>query len=477
MAPMYLWIVALTFLAAVSLYVYETKTGAIRLKNAGTVTLVFLGGVALAIAPLVAFAGSSLAVNSALTYKEMWNGIETGAVVSKQTCHRDGSCQRTYDCDSYTVTETYTDSNGKTQTRTRTEWHSCPYTKYENTWKITTTLGDVTVGDSWLPENPGSHRWRAFKSIPSRFPSGTPKAWTAAKKRLDAGIPAGVSKEASYKNYFLASNDPVLTRHSAAVDKYDSDGLLPDAFRFNSMLDTEKVAFVGKVPAGTTKNDWVSVTNRLNAAVGSERQGDVHVVVVTDPRVTNPAEYSSALRAHWWSKDQGKHAFAKNGIAVVIGASKSGDVVEWAEVFTGMPEGNRTFEQELKAALPGTQLTPEAALGAPKVTNVGSNDPKFSHSDGVVDKAIFSKPGYVRVCMGCEDKSDTGQGYVYLKSNVKPSGGAVTLTVLVGLALSGALYAGIAYLFNRKAASIRGGYGSYRGSYNNLARKARLRRY
>lgn len=441
MFPIYLWVMvgAGSVVLAAYLLNHYLKLG---WNTSWPVLAAFTAASVLVLSPFTSWAGYAIGKNSALTYNEFWNGIETGTSVNKDTCEYDGSCRHTYDCDPYPVTTHSTDANGNPTSETHTEWHSCPYVTSEYTWVVHTTLGDNVVGDRWFPENPGKHKYRAGVGLPN-VPSGTPAEYTAAKARLAAGTPGGVTKPAKYKNYFLASEDPVLSRHSAALATYRDAKLLPDTARYAGMMKAPKLHVVGNLPPGTNYQQWAETVGRLNGALGIERQGDLHVVLVTSEKVTDPDEYTSALRAHWWSEEMGDDPFAKNGIAVVLGSAPGSSTVEWARTFTGMPEGNRALEAQLDDELPGVDFTPDVAIGAPSVSNVGSPDPVFVHSDGVVNTALWGTNAYQRVCMGCDDEDDIGSGYVYLASNVDAPTGAKVATVVIGWLLNAALMAAL----------------------------------
>lgn len=467
MFPLYLWVLAGAGIVILGAYLLNHYLD-LGWNTATPIVATFLAGSILILSPLTAWAGFAIGRSSALSYNEWWNGVETRVSVSEATCLRDGICQHTYSCDPYLVTTTSTDVNGKVTTKTETRYHSCPYVDREFTWQIHTTLGTRVVGDSWFPENPTRHLFRITEPFLPNVPTGTPAEWTAAKKRIDAGTPKGVKKKATYVNYFLASGDPVLSRHSAELEKYRAAKLLPGTSSFSQdPWDASTVHVVGDLPPGTTKDDWDTVVGRLNGAFGIELQGDLHVVLVTDDKVDDPDGYVSALRAHWWSKEMGKAAFAKNGLALVLGSTPGSSTIEWARAFSGMPEGNRALEAQLTDELPGTAFTPEAAIGAPTVTNPGSDDPKFAHSDGVTDTALWGPNKYTRICMGCDDEGDTGTGYVYLKSNVDAPTGAKVATVVVGWLLNAGLLAGlIAYA----AGSMTGSGTSYRARYGRTVR-------
>lgn len=399
----------------------------------------------------VTAAGFHMARASAVSYQEYWSGLEEKAWIDTTTCTRDGSCVHEYDCDSYvvmvtktrqvpyTTTETYTDSNGRLSTRTvtkyrtetyqepETRWHSCPYVTHEYSYRVSDTLGDThTIGSHWFPTSPSQHRWTGTGYRDARFgfgqpslpnvESGQPPLWVEAKKRLDAGTPGGVTKQMKYDNYILASADDIYAKASDQIAALKKDGLLPTvATGTYDFYRADKVYPVGDLP-GSDK-DWQDALLRFNGHFGGEKQGDMHLVVVTDDRISDPDSYTSALMAYWQSEALGKHALSKNGYVVVVG-STDGTTVEWARGFSGMPLGNEAVNVAMREDLTGSAFTPEALLGTPA-----------EPTSGAVGAVMFDESiGFERVQMA---------DYEYLFAEIEPGGLAKTLIsitiVLLGL--------------------------------------------
>lgn len=348
----------------------------------------------LLVIPAVTVVGVKQARASTMSYNEYWNGWEKTADVATTNCTRDGSCRHTYECDPYlaqeqytvqvpySATESYSVSDGKGgtsyrtrtvtkyrteyRTRTVTRYHQCPYSKVEHTYTVSTTLGDTyTLGDHWMPANPQEFRYRAFTAVPSRYPSGVPALWQAAKNRLDAGRAGGVTKVMTYPNYLLASQSTLLHAYSGSIADYQREGLMPNPSK--GIIEpylANKVYFVGKTPGSAP--EWQEALMRANAKIGTERRGDLHLVLVTDPRITNPDEYALAVQAHWQDPSLGKNALSKNGLVYIVGSTDGGKSVSWVRVFTGMPEGNEgLIASALGDSFKGTPVTPQALLALP----------------------------------------------------------------------------------------------------------------
>lgn len=393
----------------------------------------------LVVLPTVTLLGSAIAKGQAMTYHEYWSGLEEKASVKTITCERDGSCRHTYDCDHYTVTVTKTrsvpagrDSNGNTKYRTETyteqedRYHSCPYVEAEYTYTVEDTMGETyTMGSHWFPAEPERHRWTGrghnrprwgfgMPALPKKVSAGEPRAWAAAKARLDAGNPGGTTKRHKYKNYILASTEDIYAKHSDAIDGFKAEGLLPavqtevyDEYR------SDKVYFVGEKPAEASA--WLEEAQRLNGYLGSERQGDLHVVVVTSPAVTDVDSYTQALEAYWQSEELGRDTLSKNGLALVLKLDPTAATVEAARAFTGMPMGNEALVQNLQNVA-GAAATP--AL--------------LTKSGPVGDLLLAEEEGFTRVEM---------QDYEYLADSVRVGLGAQLLIFFVGLLLSMGVWA------------------------------------
>lgn len=411
---------------------------------------------ALVVMPAVAGIGISIARAHAATFNEYWSGMEQAAVVDTTVCSKDGPCVNEFDCDSYTVlvhktrsVRSGTDSKGnatyrtESYTETETRWHSCPYVTHEYTYKVTDTLGDTHVmGNHWFPENPSAHRWtgdgyndaRWGSGLPS-VESGIPPLWAQAKARIDAGTPGGVTKVMGYKNYILASSKDIYAKSSGAIASYKKDGLLPKPVTGTyDFYKANKVYFVGKTPADAT--DWQETAMRFNGQFGSERQGDLHVIVVNDARITNPDEYTNAVLAYWQSPELGKDALSKNGYVVIVG-STDGTTVAWARGFSGMPMGNERLTIDVREDLTDSTLTPEALFGTPPGKSV----------DGALGALIFDADnGFKRVEM---------KDYDYLYAQIQPSGGQKVFIVFIGFLLALAVWALFVFIDLRVPTAVR----------------------
>lgn len=405
------------------------------------------------IVPTVFAVGSAWAKADALVYEEFRNGVETAATVQSQDCHPGTSggsassghsnCAYEYQTgETYTYTETYTvtvtdecDSKGRckshTETRTRVliGYIYNPYASKEYHYVITDSIGGTyTFPDIYVKDGEGYNGG----SIPGEIPRGDPAEWLDAKRHLDEGDPRPVTRIFTYNNYILASHDDLLKPFSKDVKRYKKEGILPDHTRkiresplygySNSFAD--KVSFVG-----VTVNDesaWQRSMMGLNAALGSQLQGDMHLVLIDSKLVDSPTRYLNALKAYWLSDDFGRRAIAKNAIIVVAGVE--GNTVSWALASTGMPFGNEVLLQGIANFLPDTPVTPEALIGAPKtvVTASGSSkDPEvsvtLSADPGVLERLTLRDFPFQRACMDCLDKKGNQIGYKNLIVEFEPA--------------------------------------------------------
>jgi len=403
--------------------------------------------------PTTSWAGTKMAFSNNVTYHEFWGGFEVSVDRVVHRCHQSetdggstGGCVHTYNADQYSTQETYTvtvpDADGEgTHTETRcckTVWHwrQVPYTDTETSWIIRTTLGDYTVGRNWLPDNPESHRIRPkygdpMERLDTSLPTGTPQQWQDAHDRIQRGDPGPVTARMDYENYILASQHTVLRQNSASIERYKQADLLP---RLNASVENfyyaDRVYFVGTHPSG----NWQFAANRFAAALGTDLQGDIHVVIVDANQINDPDDYSQALFAYWQSPEFGKDAIAKNGIMVVLG-TRDGTTVDWARAGTGMPVGNEAMLIDIRNNLQGVELTPESIFGTPRgepyVDTDGDTEFRIIHSDGALENIIWGEHQFQRVCMKCDDADDRGVGYNYLKSEIQPTSGQKAIILLV----------------------------------------------
>jgi hypothetical protein len=146
----------------------------------------------------------NMAWNNTVTFREYWNGWELQAVEVPIPCERDGSCVHEYDCDSYTVRESYScgEDGEDTCYRNVTKYHSCPYATTEYNHVVKTTLGDYVIDSNVFAQEPVE--WRVGGGIPGNVQRGPAQFWLDAKARCEAGQPGPVTKRSDYKNYNLA---------------------------------------------------------------------------------------------------------------------------------------------------------------------------------------------------------------------------------------------------------------------------------
>ena len=393
---------------------------------------------AVVVIPATVKIGWEMAVASQLSYHQYLNGWETAATNEITTCTRDGPCRYEYDCDPYIVMVPYECGHysgsgenrhyvSQTCHRPETRYHSCPYVDYETSYFVNTTLGTYTIAEHRFPENPQTHRWRELHSIPSyvidRAGVGEPPFWVAVKKRVDANDPGPVCKRSSYENYILASEHTILKQYSSEVEQFAGKNLLPklqsSVYEFYS---ADKAYFVGYRPPDA--KSWQSELRYLNAALGSEFQGDLHLVIVQNPVISqNPDVYAFALQAYWQNpKVFGRDAFSKNGIAVVVG-TEDGQTVSWSRAFTGMPLGNEMTLVALRNKLKGLELEPGTVIGSVRKE---LKQAKAKHGAGALETVLWGlnnkETKFQRISMTGKDPGDNGSGFLYLRGEIRPTG-------------------------------------------------------
>ena len=393
---------------------------------------------------------SAAKAQAAEGYQEFWNGSIVDAYVVETACTRDGPCVYEYDCDPYLVPYTVqvpagTDSKGntiyRTETRYRTEYHRCPYATHEYQYRLADNIGrDFAIGGTRIAEQALS--WRSGTSIPGNLDRGIPTRWLQSKTRLESGDAEPVTKTNTYTNYILPSDNDVLEEFSASIESYLEAGLLPEHtlnmgngdMLYDNEMQATKVQFIG-VNSDTEK--WNERLMRFNAALGSELQGDMHIVVVNSAQVTNPFDYTNALKAYWVN-ELGKWSFPKNGIVVAIGTD--GTTIQWASAATGMPEGNGGMISAIQNGLTGQPLDPDIVLGVvtaePYTREDGKKKVSYEYGDGILARIVFEDFPFMRACMKCDDADDTGTGFVYLKDSIPVSTGAKLLMFFIVLAIS-----------------------------------------
>lgn len=390
--------------------------------------------ITLVVVPATFVVGWKTSKLSLVTYYEYWNGWELAVSRDETQCTRDGSCRYEYDCDPYIVPVSYScncDDKGNCQTcwRNETRYHECPYVDVETDYFVKTTLGDYTIDENRLPLNPQQHRWRKSESVPAsiieRAGVGEHPFWTAAKSRVDSGSPGPVTKKMQYDNYILASDASILKQYSEDMEYYKRKGLLPNvASGVRDFYLADKAHFVGFGPAEPQK--WQSAVNYLNAALGSELQGDLQLVVVQNPDISqNPDRYTMALKAHWQNKEVfEKNCLSKNGIVVIVGTT-DGKTVAWARAFTGMPLGNEQMSVSVRNDLKGVALTLESVVGSITGKFVSGTKVKGVHGGGLVEQILWGIKSpdtkFARVSMKGGQPDDKGRGYLYLYGEIEPT--------------------------------------------------------
>lgn len=372
----------------------------------------------------VATISYSITKDNDQTYTEYWGGHEQATTTNVVVCERDGYCKNEYQCDPYiyTWTETYTDGDGKTQTRVRSEtrYHDCPYSTEETEYIIQTTLGNYSVAN--LMTGP---EYRPGKAIPGGQQTEPPALWTAAAERINSGEPGGVFKSNQYKNYLHASAETISKLYSEDIETYTDKGVLPriqqdqyDIYRMDKALYPKNALLDEKHIEATRKE-----AELLSAALGSEKQGDLRVVFVPNRLVpeSEAEKYGLTLMAYWASEDMGRYATPKNAVVIIVGVggTKAEPTASWARAYTGMPLGNEMMLSEIERKLDGATIG-EGFLGAPKY-QPGTG--KLKHTDGVLEDILFGSNGFQRVSMSGTTPDDYGSGYEYLSEEWQPDAG------------------------------------------------------
>lgn len=428
----------------------------------------------LVLSPIIGFVGFRMARNNLVTFTEFWNGWELHAAKIDIACTRDGPCKWEYDCDPYIVMVSYSCNCNKdgcdTCYRPETRYHSCPYVTTESNYTVATTLEDFDIAKHRFPDNPDSHRWRKSISVPKRVSEnagvGAPQFWLDAKKRIESNDPGPVTVRKNYENYILASDQTILHQFSSDIEQLKNAGLLPSIQKnIYTFYLADKVYFVGSNPKNT--REWQNALRKLNAAFGTELQGDLHLVLVNNELVNrNPDAYALALKAYWQDKSVfGKDCLSKNGMLVIVG-TRDGATVSWARAFTGMPMGNELLTTVVADRLQGTLFTPDAILGTTraefKTPNKNALHTATSirnvHGNGVIERALWGldnpKTKFTRVSMGGDnDRDGTGNSYLYLKGEIQPTTSQRAWITLVEFIFSTGVWWAAAFIGERKRSS------------------------
>lgn len=397
--------------------------------------------IALIVCPLVGWIGVAMAKKDNMTFVEFRNGWEARARMEEISCSRDGPCYWEYDCDPYTVPVPYECGDGKTSKtcyKDETHYHQCPYVDAEYNFYVDTTLGSYTIDTHRFPERPNQHRWRQFTRVPKRVIAsagvGAPRYWSAAKARIEAGDPWPATKTYRYDNYVLASQHTILRKYRGAAEEFLARNQLPAIttdIRRGTYYRSDKVYLVGC--SRQSYASWNEHLERLNGALGSELQGDVHLVLVCDPAISrNPDRYRYALEAYWQNTEVfARGALPKNALVILVGTTDQ-KTVAWGRAFTGMPTGNEDLTVALQSrfmAAKGVAWHPRTVIGAVSGI-VQTNGKRFvstsRRESGVLTDTLWGNPNratrFERVSMSAKDSWDIGTGYRYLATEVVLTG-------------------------------------------------------
>ncbi len=418
----------------------------------------FSGPIALNIAQTGAVAG----------YQQSLNGTVLSVADQSYQCYRDGPCVHTYDCDSYQVLvhAAYTDSNNNYHAAVYdTDYHQCPVATWEFKYTITAKAYHAytfTLVDHGFARNPKpwccAQEVDGDSSIPSSVPRGVPAQWLKAKRDKAAGNSDAVTVHDSYANYILANEATIFRKYSDDIGMLRKRHLLPPpplAPIYDNYL-SRKVYFVGLHPSAPVQGAWQSVVAHLNADLGTNLQGDMHVVAVNAnvlQGVISPFNYARAIQADWLN-DYGKEAVAKNAIILVVGVNPLTNTIAWAQADTGMPNGNEAMLQTLHDQLPGVAFTPNALFGnttAQVVQTPQGTSVHYTLGSGTVTQIVMRTHAFLRACMGCQSardkKVDKGQqGYVYLKTELPLPAWGVIVTIIVDILILAILTAAVLWI-------------------------------
>lgn len=423
-----MWFVVVAMLLAAAVAAVEARwLGAI-----GRAPLAAAGVAAFAAVVLSMVVQDSVSVAEQIGgYNEFLNGVVYRTEIRSTGCSKNGSCVNTYRCDPVEVAVThYThDSKGNvtgSYVTWHTEWSDCPYSTVEVDYVVHVTYvfkeEEVVIDRAVFPPNPVE--WRPGSGLPA-VQRGPSPAWSAIDAEVKGGSAPPWTTTHTYSNYVLASQDSILRLSSHDILKYRRAHLLPShTVGVGASTDPTVVTPGGKAAKFTTVGvaadhaAWNDALMRVNARLGTELQGDMHVVAVDAAKVDSPDRYAAALVADWQSARYGKWAFPKNGIVVVLGVEDG--TVAWARAKTGMPTGNGAMLAMLRSRLTGVSFTPESVLGT-TLTHPGRT-PKYGKHSGVVPSVVFDKAPFKRACMECGDPGEAAaDGFTYLGDEVVPN--------------------------------------------------------
>ena len=386
--------------------------------------------------------GNKLAVDSATDgFKEYWNGSMVSALSSQTECYRDGACSHEYNCDPYTVYETVIDYDSKgnvsgSHTESHTEYHDCPYVTVEYHYWVNDSFGETPWRETTFAKNP--RPWRDGHSIPDGVYRGVPPYWQQVRDAIARNDAPPVTKVNEYTNYLLASTNTILRRYSADIARYQK--LLPehtqnykDALIGPAARSANKVVTAGITPPNLAA--WNTALMHFNAELGTKLQGDMHIVLVAADKV-EPDPYINAVMAHWQdTKVFGKWALGKNAIVLAVGLQDN--QIVWARTKTGMPVDNNgamtTAVSLLEYPYPND---PTKFLGNPRATITLDKPTWPQQSGGLIENIVLHEHPFVRACMKCKDKGDSGTSFVYLKADVQIPTAAKVWMVIIALLLN-----------------------------------------
>jgi hypothetical protein len=201
-------------------------------------------------------------------------------------------------------------------------------------------------------------------------------------------------------------------------------GLLPALPKdIRSLYWANKVSFIGLSPPNAMI--WQKGLEYLNAALGSQLNGDLMLVVVKNSAVSaNPERYMLALKAFWQDKQINKNcALPKNAIVIILG-TEDGTTISWSRGFTAMPIGNEKLTTVLRDGLKGWPLDPEAIIGPIKSYRgeAGVKYPPPEWSTTALQKLLWGlddpSTKFSRVSMSGKDGKG---GFLYLKGEIQPT--------------------------------------------------------
>lgn len=370
------------------------------------------------------------------------------------------NCWHTFGCDTWTDIETETtyDSKGNAHTTTKLvdKDSICPIATQEFTFTLYyTTNGGKSVKPKVIAEhvfaaNPVKHRGRdgTTGSFPSYVARGIPGLYQKVHDGILAGNAPGMTVKDIYDNVILGSDTKAYEAHSFDIGPLKTAGLLP-LYTENLMssedgitdqLTANKVLFAGmQEPAN--KAVWEDDLMGLNADLGTNNEGDLHIVAVRAsaiPSGISPDRYLNGEKAYLQSPEIGKYALPKNAILLVFGVSDDGSTIEWARAETGMPQGtgNSTMLNLLMHRFQGKHIAfdPDVVLGKTKATIKDGRTPSYQLSSAIVPQIILSEEPFVRACMKCSDPKEKGKhSYIHLEDLIPLSGWAIFLTILCQL--------------------------------------------